>query len=142
MRLYWFLTWLQFMICLCRNEIQTASVFISVNVIDSIIIFKTMRNKQEHRKPFMAAQLIFSDANLSLREVQFTVHTLEKKKPQSKQVIILLYAIILNIYDLIWTKRSFQDSKKSWPFHSMVHDFARNGECHKRLSLVYSEIEI
>ena len=103
------------MICLCRNEIQTASVFISVNVIDSIIIFKTMRNKQEHRKPFMAAQLIFSDANLSLREEQFTVHTLEKKpkKPQSKQVIILLYAIILNIYDLIWTKRSFQDSKKS-----------------------------
>ena len=52
------------MICLCRNETQTASVFISVNVIDSIIIFKTMRNKQEHRKPFMAVQLVFPEAKL------------------------------------------------------------------------------
>ena len=73
------------MICLCRNEIQTASVFISVNVIDSIIIFKTMRNKQEHRQPFKAAQLIFSDANLSLRKKQFTAHTLEKKQKSHNQ---------------------------------------------------------
>ena len=73
------------MICLCRNEIQTASVFISVNVIDSIIIFKTMRNKQEYRKPFMAVQLIFHDANLSLREKQFTAHTLEKNQKSHNQ---------------------------------------------------------
>ena len=85
MRLYWFLTWLQFTICLCRNEIQTASVFISVNVIDSIIIFKTMQNKQEHRKPFKAVQLIFSEAKLSLREKQFTAHTLEKNQKSHNQ---------------------------------------------------------
>ena len=88
------------MICLCGNETQTASMFISVNVIDSIIIFKTMRNKQEHRKPFMAVQLAFSDGKFSFCEKQFPTHTLEKtKEPQSKQTIILRIVITLNNYD-------------------------------------------